>query len=182
VTPGVLRRPPRPGRPTLIATFFAIAVVLIAAFLTLTIETRMRVTQEVAANLDASQRVFATIETRRQREAQLQAQNFADSPTLKAALDTWQAEAQPNPGSHTSDLVATVQHEVEKLSSRVSADAVAVAVPGPRNDGDVWNVLVSGGARRAAWPHGTRLPVLTRRRWTASSRCRPGPSAWCRLR
>ena len=159
MTPGVLRRPPRLVVRTLIATFFAIAVVLIAAFLTLTIETRMRVTQEVAANLDASQRVFATIETRRQREAQLQAQNFADSPTLKAALDTWQAEAQPNPGRHTSDLVATVQHEVEKLSSRVSADAVVVAVPGPRKDGDVWDVLVSGGARRAAWPHGTRLPV-----------------------
>ena len=84
----MLRRPPRLVVRTLIATFFAIAVVLVAAFLTLTIETRMRVTQEVAANLDASQRVFATIETRRQREAQLQAQNFADSPTLKAALDT----------------------------------------------------------------------------------------------
>jgi len=150
VTFGGPRRPPRLVVRTLIATFCAIAVVLGAAFLTLTIETRLRVQAEVAANLDASQRAFAMLESRRRQEAQLQAQNFADSPTLKAALDTYQAETHRGASGDTSDLVATVQHEVEKLSSRVSADAVVVAVPGQRRDGDVWDVLASGGARSTA--------------------------------
>jgi len=159
VTFGGPRRPPRLVVRTLIATFCAIAVVLGAAFLTLTIETRLRVQAEVAANLDASQRAFAMLESRRRQEAQLQAQNFADSPTLKAALDTYQAETHRGASGDTSDLVATVQHEVEKLSSRVSADAVVVAVPGQRRDGDVWDVLASGGARSTAWPRGTHLPA-----------------------
>jgi len=153
------QRPPRLVVRTLIATFCAIAVVLGAAFFTLTIETRLRVKAEVAANLDASQRAFAMLESRRQQEAQLQAQNFADSPTLKASLDTYQTETRRGTGGDTSDLVATVQHEVEKLSSRVSADAVVIAVPGRRRDSDVWDVLASGGARSAAWPRGIHLPA-----------------------
>ncbi len=151
-------RPPRLVVRTLIATFCAIAVVLGAVFFTLTIETRLRVKAEVAANLDASQRAFALLESRRQQEAQRQAQNFADSPTLKAALDTYQTETRRSASGDTADLVATVQREVEKLSKRVSADAVVVAVPGRRGNSDVWDVLASGGARSAAWPRGTRMP------------------------
>jgi putative nucleotidyltransferase with HDIG domain len=158
VTFDVLRRPPRLVARTLIATFCAIAVVLGAAFLTLTIETRARVKAEVAANLDATQRAFATVETRRQQEAQLQAQNFADNPTLKAALDTYQTEKWRDANADTADLVATVQHEVEKLSSRVSVHAVVVVVPIHGREGDVWVVLASGGVRSAAWPRGTHLP------------------------
>jgi len=159
VTFGAPRRPPRLVVRTLIATFCAIAVVLGVAFFTLTIETRLRVKAEVAANLDASQRAFALLESRRQKEAQLQAQNFADSPTLKAALDTYQAETRRSASGDTADLVATVQHEVEKLSKRVSADAVVVAVPRRRRDRDVWDVLASAGARSTAWPRGTDLPA-----------------------
>ena len=161
MTLGALRRPPRLVVRTLIATFCAIAVVLGAAFLTLTIETRVRVKTEVAANLDASQRAFATVETRRQQEAQLQAQNFADSPTLKAALDTYQAETRRGAGGHTADLVATVEHEVQKLSSRVSADAVAIVVPRHEKNSEVWEVLASGGSRSRSWPRGTRLPAAS---------------------
>jgi putative nucleotidyltransferase with HDIG domain len=158
VTFGARQRPPRLVVRTLIATFCAIAVVLGAALITLTIETRLRVKAEVAANLDASQRAFALLESRRQKEAELLALNFADSPTLKAALDTYQAETRRSVSGDTAELVATVQHEVEKLALRVSADAVVVAVPG-RRDSDVWDVLASGGARRAAWPRGTHLPA-----------------------
>jgi len=157
VTFGARQRPPRLVVRTLIATFCAIAVVLGAALITLTIETRLRVKAEVAANLDASQRAFALLESRRQKEAELLALNFADSPTLKAALDTYQAETRRSGSGDTADLVATVQHEVEKLSLRVSADAVVVAVPGKGRD--VWDVLASGGARSAAWPRGTHLPA-----------------------
>jgi putative nucleotidyltransferase with HDIG domain len=159
VTFGARQRPPRLVVRTLIATFCAIAVVLGAALITLTIETRLRVKAEVAANLDASQRAFALLESRRQKEAELLALNFADSPTLKAALDTYEAETRRSASGDTADLVATVQHEVEKLSLRVSADAVVVAVPGKQRDSDVWDVLASGGARRAAWPRGTHLPA-----------------------
>jgi putative nucleotidyltransferase with HDIG domain len=144
------RRPPRLVVRTLVATFGAIAVVLVAAFLTLTIETRLRVTQDVAANLDASQRTFATLEKRRQEEARLQAENFADSPTLKAALDTYQSEARKADAEESAALLATVDNEVEKLAERVSADAVVVADASGR-------VLSSGGARRSAWKRGVLL-------------------------
>ena len=53
------RRPPRLVVRTLVATFGAIAVVLTATFLTIVVETRSRVTREVASHLDASQRAYS---------------------------------------------------------------------------------------------------------------------------
>ena len=128
----------------------------------------------MAANLDASQRAFALLESRRQQEAQRQAQNFADSPTLKAALDTYRPRRSEARERRHFCLVATVQREVEKLSSRVSAtpwSSRAGSATPPRSarysqedagrDSDVWDVLASGGAA-AAWPRGT--PASRRRR------------------
>ena len=95
--PAALREPPRLLVRTLFATFGAMVLLLAAVFLTLTIDTRARVTRDVATNLDASQRVFAALERRRQEEVRLQMSALAENPTLKAALDTYQTE------SHRSD-------------------------------------------------------------------------------
>ena len=159
MTFGAPRRPPRLVVRTLIATFCAIAVVLGAAFLTLTIETRCACRPKWRPTSTPASARSPMLESRRQQEAQLQAQNFADSPTLKAALDTYQAETRRGASGDTSDLVATVQHEVEKLSSRVLGRRSGRRGAGGRRDSDVWDVLASGGARSTAWPRGTHLPA-----------------------
>ena len=144
----VSRRPPRLVVRTLLATFGAIVAVLSVTFLTLVVETRARVTRDVAAHLDASQHVFADIERRRQAEARLQAESLAESPMLKAALDTYQSESRRADAGPSQDLLATVQREVDRLAAHVIADAVVVV--------DEHNtILASAGTRREAWTSGT---------------------------
>ena len=60
---------------------------------------RKQVRETVASNLESSQRMFAAIQLREQRRLRLQAANVAESPTLKAAVDTYAAE------SHAGDAV-----------------------------------------------------------------------------
>jgi putative nucleotidyltransferase with HDIG domain len=138
------QRPPRLVVRTLVATFGGIAVLLSVTFLTLIVETRNRVTRDVAANLDASQLVFADMEGRRQKEELLQAALLAESPTLKAALDTYQAEVRRSDAGPSADLLATVQHELDRLATHVVADAIVVADQKGR-------ILASAGDRRKAW-------------------------------
>ena len=53
------------------------------------VQVRRQVYDAVTSNLESSQRMFAALETRRQRELRAQAATIADSPTLNAALDTY---------------------------------------------------------------------------------------------
>jgi putative nucleotidyltransferase with HDIG domain len=134
---------------TLVATFGGIAVLLSITFFTLIVETRNRTTRDVAASLDTSQRVFADMERRRQQEERLHAALLAESPTLKAALDTYQAEVRRSDAGPSTDLLATVQHELDRLATHVMADAIVVV------DQKGW-ILASAGDRRSAWT-GERL-------------------------
>jgi putative nucleotidyltransferase with HDIG domain len=145
------RRPPRLVVRTLVATFGAIGLVLTATFLILAVETRARVTREVAANLDASQRAFADLERRRQVEERLHAAALAESPTLKAALDTYQSEQHRPDAGDSAELLATVQEEADRVSAHALADAVIVA---DRNG----RVIASGGPRHLAWKAGDTIP------------------------
>ena len=54
-----------------------------------------------------SQQRFADLEARRQRERRLQAAALAENPTLKAAVDTYQAERAS--GTPSADLRRTIQ-------------------------------------------------------------------------
>src|SRR5262249_15247933 len=65
----------------------------------------------------------ATLERRRQQELRAQAANLAESPTLKAAVDTYAAE-RGNDDASRRQLLATIRRELDKLSSRVDADAI----------------------------------------------------------
>jgi putative nucleotidyltransferase with HDIG domain len=148
--PEAFRDPPRLLVRTLLATFGAIVVLLGAVFVTLTLETRARVSRDVATNLDASQRSFATLERRRQAETRIQLEALGESPTLKAALDTWQTESRRGDRPASPDLLATLQHETNRLATHAIADAVVVVDAGNR-------VIASAGPRAAAWPGGTPL-------------------------
>ncbi len=137
---------------TLVATFGAIALVLGAVFVTVTVDTRARVTRSVADNLEAGQRAFATVERRRQGDTIAQAAALAESPTLKAALDTYQAELRFASAPVAATLRATVQREVDKLSGRAAGDALVVVDSAGR-------VIASGGRSSAAWHPGSVAAV-----------------------
>jgi putative nucleotidyltransferase with HDIG domain len=127
-----------------LATFTAIVGVLGAVLATVLMDANHRVTSAVAANLDAGARAYASVERRRQADLVLQAATLAESPTLKAALDTYYAEARFGGGADDV-LRATVQHEVSKLASRVPVDALVIVDRSA-------SVLASAGRRQEAWP------------------------------
>ena len=72
------------------------ALLLIAVFVVVMVSVRDQVRQSVSTNLESGQRVFATIEARRQRELSEQVAALAESPRLKAAVDTYAAESGTN--------------------------------------------------------------------------------------
>ena len=79
---------------TIAVTFVTAALLLAVIFVVVLLSVRNQVRQTVRANLESSQRMFAAIQRREQRELRLQAANVAESPTLKAAVDTYAAESQ----------------------------------------------------------------------------------------
>ena len=86
------RDPPKLVTRAVIASFFTVAVVLVAVFVLITVEVRTRVREAVADNLAAAQQVFTRVEQRRQQEVRATVATLAENPTLKAALDTWLTE------------------------------------------------------------------------------------------
>lgn len=123
------RRPPRLIVKALAVTFGTVALLLAVVFLFVRMSVRDQVRRTVTQNLEMSQRMLATLESRRLRELRTQAETLAENPTLKAAIDTYAAE---HPGADTDAgvrLLATVQRELDKLSARVDTDAAALTTP-----------------------------------------------------
>ena len=139
-----MRRPPRLVVRALVASFGTVAVILVAVFALISLDVRQRVRQSVIANLDAGQQAAARIQLERQRDLQTTISLLAESPTLKAALDTWQAEGQAG-AAIQQELIATVQREADKIAARVGAHVLAfLDIEG--------RVVVSAGPRADAWP------------------------------
>lgn len=148
-----VRRPPRLLVKTLAVTFITVALLLVVVFLGVTVSVRDRVRQTVTDNLESSQRMFAALETRRQRELRAQAASLAENPTLKAALDTYVAEAGTADESFRSQLLATVTRELDKLAARVEADAIVVVDARQ-------NILQAAGRLADRWPRGRRVTLV----------------------
>ncbi len=123
-------------------SFAVTASVLAAVLLLLSWQTRERLTRAIVENLESSQARFSELEARRQRERRLQAATLAENPTLKAAIDTYQAEAR-DPVSSKS-LRRTIQVELEKLQHLL--DVPALSVTDARGV-----VLASAGPRSGDW-------------------------------
>lgn len=140
-------RPPRLLVKTLTVIFTTVAVLLVVVFVVVTVGVRDQVRRAAAANLESTQRVFATLESRRQRELRTQTMTLAESPTLKAALDTYAIEAQVSDADSRAQLIATIFHELEKVARRVESDAVVLA--------DSRRCTLAAVGRLAAqWPRG----------------------------
>jgi putative nucleotidyltransferase with HDIG domain len=142
-----VRQPPRLVARALLASFLTVALILLAVFVLVSVEVRQRVRQSVEENLDAAQETFAQMESRREQEMRMTVATLAENPTLKAALDTWQAERRAG-GAFVGEAISTVQNEVRKIAVNVSADALVVLDASGA-------VIASAGSHATAFAPGT---------------------------
>jgi putative nucleotidyltransferase with HDIG domain len=126
VIPAPAQRPPRLVVKTLAVTFVTVFLLLVIVFVVVIASVSDQVRQSVTTNLESSQRMFAALETRRQRELVAQASTVAENPTLKAAVDTYQAEARASSDEVKAQLLATIDGELKKVASSVESDAVVL--------------------------------------------------------
>jgi putative nucleotidyltransferase with HDIG domain len=120
------RRPPRLLVKTLTVTFVTVALLLGVVFVVVAVSVRNQVRETVSSNLESTQRLFAAVETRRQRELRAQAETLADNATLKAALDTYQTETRADRASVRADLLETIDLVLQKVAARVDSDAIVL--------------------------------------------------------
>ena len=144
-----VKQPPRLVARALVASFATVAVILGAVFALITIDVRQRVRQTVTADLEAGQQAAARLQRERQRDLHTTVSLLAETPTLKAALDTWQSERGAGPALQ-HELIETVQREADKIAARVGAHVLALL------DGD-GRIVASAGPLAGAWPRGTSL-------------------------
>ena len=148
------RRPPRLVVKMLAVTFLMVFLLLAVVFVVVYVSVRDQVRQSVTTSLESSQRMFAALETWRQRELVAQAGTLAENPTLKAALDTYQAEAQTAVRAVKEQLLATIDHELANVAARIESDAIVLA--------DMHqNTLAAAGRLSDRWPRGRPIALST---------------------
>ena len=146
------RQPPRLVVKMLAVTFLMVFLLLLVVFVVVTVSVRDQVRQSVTTSLESSQRMFAKLETRRRGELVGQAGTLAENPTLKAALDTYQAEAQTASRVVKEQLLATIDGELEKVAARIESDAIVLA--------DMHqNTLAAAGRLSDRWPRGRPIAL-----------------------
>jgi putative nucleotidyltransferase with HDIG domain len=145
-------QPPRLVARALVASFLTVVLILIAVFVLLSLDVRQRVRRSVADNLEAAQQLFAELESRREQDMIATVSTLAESPTLKAALDTWQAERRDG-GLFVGVAVSTVQNEAHKIAMRIGTDVLLVV--DARG-----SVVASAGPRAPAFAPGSALETL----------------------
>ena len=130
---------------TSLAMFAVVAIVLSAVLLLIGIQGRGFVRETLTKRLEAGQRMLSALEQRQSRELQAQVEVLAESPTLKAAVDTYQSEIRRSDASTRAELLRTIARELEKLASRIQPDVLAVTDP-------AGNVLAAAGREQRSWP------------------------------
>jgi putative nucleotidyltransferase with HDIG domain len=138
------RTPPRFVTQTMVTTFGTVVLILGAVLLVVTLIVRDRVRDTVIAHLTTQQGMLRTLEERRMSEMRAQAEMLAESPTIKAAMDTYQAESLLTGVDHR-ELLDTVGRVLDQLADRIRPDIVAVV--DPRG-----TVIAAAGRRRGDWP------------------------------
>ncbi|OLE67200.1 MAG: hypothetical protein AUG09_03660 [Acidobacteria bacterium 13_1_20CM_2_68_7] len=133
------------------------AVSVLAAFLALDIEIRRNVRELLATTLAHHQRMLLNLQKRDLEQLVRTSTLMTDSPTLRAAMETYRSEAAP--GVHVrSDLLATIKNEAAKIAAGLARDLLIVT----DSEG---KVLASGGRAASGPLAGANLasrPVLRR--------------------
>ena len=141
------RQPPALLLKTLTVTFGLVTLLLLMVFAVVFYTVRIQVRQSVISNLESMQGMFAALELRRQRDLPGQAATVAENSTLKAALDTYIAEAATSDSAGRQQLLTTITRELEKVAARVQSDAI-VAVDMRQT------TLAVAGPFAGSWPLG----------------------------
>jgi putative nucleotidyltransferase with HDIG domain len=139
---------------TITVTFVTATALLAVIFFTVVVSVRKQVRDTAQADLESSQRMFAAIQLREQRSMRLQATNVAESPTLKAAVDTYAAEYRSGSDFVLQQLLNTITAELAKVADRVEADALVIVDTSHKT-------LAASGPMAAAWPAGHSVPLVT---------------------
>ena len=133
---------------TLTVTVTGVVLLLLVVFVVLSVNTQREVRHNVTAMLASTQHVVAELEALRQRQLLAQATILAESPTLKAAIDTFVRD----PGEHDRlddrerhALIETVRHELDKVAAHVDADVIVLVDPQQ-------HPLAAVGPRAVDWP------------------------------
>ncbi|HEU4402740.1 MAG TPA: ATP-binding protein [Candidatus Polarisedimenticolia bacterium] len=95
------------------------------AFLALSLELRKHTRRLLAETLAQNQKMLLEVQTRGLQELLRASTLMSDSPTLRAAMETYRAELTPRAGPR-ADLLATVQTEAEKIAGGLGRDLLIV--------------------------------------------------------
>ena len=138
---------------TLAVSLLTVFVLLVVVFAFVTVRVRNQVRESVTANLESTERLFSALETRRQGEMRAQAATVAESPTLKAAVDTFAAEARTSSEVARGQWLATIAHELDKVARTEDADAIVLV--------DTHQKTIAAAGRKAdRWPQGRPVALV----------------------
>ena len=148
-----MKKPPRLLVKTTVAVTLATVALLLVVVFVVTLSVRDQVRRAVTDNLESSQRLFSALERRRQGEMLGQAATLADSPTLKASLDTYSDFAPTANDATKVQLFATITNELEKVAERIEADAIVLVDTRQ-------NTLAAAGRLADRWQRGRPVSVV----------------------
>jgi putative nucleotidyltransferase with HDIG domain len=146
------RRAPRLVARAMLASLLTVTGILITVFVLISVDVRQRVRQSVTENLEAAQQLFADVESRRELEMIATVSTLAESPTLKAALDTWQLERRAG-SALVAEAVSTIQNEANKIATRIGSNVLVIV---DARGG----VVASAGPRATAFPAGAPMRAV----------------------
>jgi putative nucleotidyltransferase with HDIG domain len=141
---------------TSFAMFGVVTLVLTAVLLLIAVQGSQYVSDSVTRRLEDGQRMLSELEQRQSRELQAQVKVLAESPTLKAAIDTYQSELASSNAATRAELISTIERELAKLGARIQPDVLAVSDPSG-------NVLAVAGRYRQDWPRFVVTPASRER-------------------
>jgi putative nucleotidyltransferase with HDIG domain len=136
-------------------TFATVVIILTIVFIVLIVEARDRMRDVETAKLEASSRIFNLFEDRRDKDQLATTATLAETPTLKAAFDTYVTEARLGSSDDRLQAQQTVTRELEKLATVTSASVLAIL----DRDG---RVFASAGSARQQWPPNQKVALSIR--------------------
>jgi putative nucleotidyltransferase with HDIG domain len=152
-----VRRPPGLAAKTVAVTFITVAVILSIVFIVLVVEARDRMRASETDKVEISADVFTAFEERRNKDQLATTATLAETPTLKAAFDTYNTEARLGTSDDRRLEAAhqTVTRELEKLAAVTSASVLAILDTEGR-------VFASAGSARQQWPVNEKVMLSAR--------------------
>jgi putative nucleotidyltransferase with HDIG domain len=150
-----VKRPPGLAAKTVAVTFVTVAIILSIVFIVLIVDARDRMRAVETAKLDASSRIFTAFEARRDKDQLATTATLAETPTLKAAFDTYITEARLGSSDDRLQAQQTVTRELEKLAAVTSVNVLAILDSERR-------VFASAGSARQQWPPNEQVKLSAR--------------------